>query len=908
MSTYKPGEFEDKWNKVYAEKKIFQPEINTKKKKFFINVPVAYPDGRLHLGHLYTWTRADIYARFMRMKDYNVLWPQGWHFTGGPIIGMSIRLKDKDPTAIKIMEQSKVSKENIEKFASDPVQMGLYFSKTFKEDFELAGMSIDWRREFILSYTPQYTKFVEWQLRKLKDKGLITQGNHPVIWCPREDTSLGDHDRAEGEGESPMLFSIIKFKCGELILPVATLRPETVFGVTNIWINDKIKYRKIEVDGESWIVSSEFEKKLPYQLKEIKSASDFDISSIIKTTAVNPVNNEEIPVLNADFVDKDLNTGVVMSVPMHSPADYVYWEKVRESAPSLYKKPKKIIDVDGYENLIEDAVKKNGSDKPGLKEATRFVYKKEASEGKLNDKNGPLSGLTINEGREKAIELLKGLSAYDSIYELSGRVVCRCGSEGLVKMVQNQWFIKYSDKKLKEKAIDHVSRMNIYPQEARAQVINSIYNLEDKAMARRGGLGTPLPWDKEWIVEPLSDSTIYMAFYTISHIIKTLDPGDVNDELFDYVFLGEKPKHQITPKADEMKKEFEYWYPVNLRITAKELLTNHLIFFILNHVALFPEDKWPIGLGINGWLVINDIKMSKSKGNTMLISESIKEFGADIVRSIAATSNGIDDVKWSTSDINTIKQKFEFLMDTIEILNDFGDERRVVDRFLVSKLGRMVVDTESNYSQLKYRNAVFTSFFEGLDYLKFYLEAGGKNRETLKTFISCVIKLVHPIFPFITEELNSRLGAKTLLEESESWPRAEDYGLDEIAENEVSVLRSTVDDISKLIKITGKTPSRITIGIAPAEKFSTYNEIVESAKKTKNPKELRSMLKRQDAFTDRILKNPNRIPINELDIEIEKKTFEESKEYLTRIFNSEIKVQDSVDEKASPGRPKIELA
>ena len=905
MSTYKPGEFEDKWEKVYSEKKTFEPGVDTKKKKFFITVPVPYPDGRLHLGHLYTWTRADVYARFMRMKGFNVLWPQSWHFTGGPMMGMSIRLKNKDPVAISIMQKAGVSPSEMEKF-TDPLEMGLYFSKTFKNDMQKAGMSIDWRREFILSYTPHYSKFVEWQLRKLKDKGLIVQGNHPVVWCPREDTPLGDHDRAEGEGESPMLFSIIKFKHDDIVLPVATLRPETVFGATNLWVNKQISYRIIQIRGEKWIVSQEFAKKAEYQFKDIKDQGEFDIGSLLGKNAVNPVNGEELTILNADFVDKDVNTGLVMSVPMHAPFDYFYWEKIKTESPELYRKPKKVIDVLGQESLIEEAVKKAGGQANGLKEATRFVYKKETNDGILNSNSGELSGLAVKQGKEKAIDILKGLSAYDSFYEVSGKVVCRCGSRGLVKLVENQWFIRYSDKELKEKAIAYIEKMNIFPPEAKAQVINSIYNMEDKAMARRGGLGTPLPWNKDWIMEPLSDSTIYMAFYTISHIIKDIDVKEVNDELFDYVFFGVDTKKKPSKKMEDMRREFEYWYPVNLRVTAKDLLTNHLIFFILNHVALFPEDKWPRGLGVNGWLIINDIKMAKSKGNALTISESVEEHGADAVRLIAAASNGIDDVKWSLSDISAAKQRFEVMMDAVEILNDIDNKKSEIDRFLMSRMNYMIKAAEENYSEMKFRNAVFSSFFEGIDNLKFYLDAGGRDEETLRKYINGMVRLIHPVFPFITEEINKKLGGKNLLEES-GWPDAGSYKQDEVIENEVSALKSTMEDISKLIKITEKKPSKIVIGIAGKELFDVYNSVVEAAKKTQNPKEIRGVLKTSGEFVEKLLKNPNRIPKNGLDRETEIKLFEELKGYIKRLFGAEIEIKESDDEKAAPGRPKIDL-
>ena len=108
------------------------------------------------------------------------------------------------------------------------------------------GYSIDWRREF-RTIDPTYKKFVEWQISKLKDKGLIIKGEHPVKYCPRDKNPVGDHDLLEGEGVGVNELTLLKFKMDDKILVTATLRPETIIGATNIWLNPDIEY--IEVDA-----------------------------------------------------------------------------------------------------------------------------------------------------------------------------------------------------------------------------------------------------------------------------------------------------------------------------------------------------------------------------------------------------------------------------------------------------------------------------------------------------------------------------------------------------------------------------------------------------------------------------------------------------------------------------------
>ena len=117
-----------------------------------------------------------------------------------------------------------------------------------------------------------------------------------------------------------------------------------------------------------------------------------------------------------------------------------------------------------------------------------------------------------------------------------------------------------------------------------------------------------MPWSPGWIVETLSDSTVYMAFYTIVKHIRRSDirPEQLTGAVFNYVFLGEGGLWAAAKSSDmnptilnEMREEFTYWYPVDLRVSAKELVPNHLTFFIFQHTAIFPREQWPRGVGVN---------------------------------------------------------------------------------------------------------------------------------------------------------------------------------------------------------------------------------------------------------------------------------------------------------------------
>ncbi len=904
MVIYEPKKIEEKWGKEYQESGIFTAKINKDKKKFFLTVPVPYPDGYLHLGQLYTWTRADIYARFMRMRGYNVLFPQSFHFTGGPVATISLRIRNGEKALIDRFVNQGVPPEQVKKFGENPLNLTLYFTDAIKRDFIDTGMSIDWSRSFMLSYTKSYSKFVQWQFRKLREKGLITQGTHPVIWCPNENTPLGDHDRLVGEGEYPIQFDIIKFPLDGYFLPAATLRPETIFGVTNIWLNPNIEYREIILDsGERWIVSAEFESKLKFQLKNVKSSKTFDTNSLLHKKVRNPITGEEIPILAADFVDKNIATGVVMSVPMHAPFDFVYLKRIEKEYPNI--KPKKIIDVQGTEDLMKEALDKFGE--KDLDSATRFVYNKELNFGVMNQNCADFSGMSVKDARKKMEEKLESMGLLDRFYEPSGEVICRCGARGVVKVLENQWFIDYSNKEWKDRTLNHVMSMKIYPEEAKPQLVDAIVNMEEKAAVRKGGLGTPLPWDQDWLIEPLSDSTIYMSFYTIAHLIQKIDEEKINDELFDYVFLdGPAPSGIDESILKEMKQEFDYWYPVDLRITGRELIPNHVAFYIFTHVAIFPQNKWPRSLGINGWITVNKQKLSKSKGGLTIRSE-LEKYGADELRLVAYSANGIDDADWDTSNINSFDERINFLMSVIELLNGIKGERKVFDEYLLSKINSIVDEVTENFENMRYRSAIFGAFFESTDLLKFYLEIGGNSNETIKRTIETIIRLVHPVFPFITEELDKRLGGKQLLEEYESWPVSDPSLKNEAIENEMDVLKNTIEDIKNLLNLLKVKPNQIIIRIADKGRFEAYNSLVSEVEKSRDLSELQKKFGRYD-FLLGFLKNPKRLPDRRLDHDLEHRVFSESRDYLMRLFNSDIKVEISDDKKAIPGKPGIKIA
>ncbi|MEM5815359.1 MAG: leucine--tRNA ligase, partial [Candidatus Aenigmatarchaeota archaeon] len=753
-------DIERKWQKEWDKKRVFEANFS-KKKKFFLTFPYPYVNGAPHIGHSYTFFRIDSYARFKRLEGYNVLFPQSFHATGEPIVGAIERLKEGDKTQIETFKLYGVSDDDIKKFIENgPEYTAKFWMEKWIEVFKKAGGSIDWRRTFITAITPIYNKFVEWQYNTLRKKGYIIQGTHPVIWCPKCQSPTGDHDRLKGEGESPIEFYIIKFRAkNEEIIPCATLRPETVYGVTNIWVKPNSIYVKAKIKEEIWIISEESYKKFTDQLRKIEKLGEISSNDLIGEYVVNPVTKEEVPILPADFIDLEVGTGIVMSVPAHAPYDWIALMDLKKGENRKEKEiaekiePKLIIISPEFKKIPAQEVceKFNISsqlEKEKLDLATEELYKKEFHKGVMIVSE--FKDFPVIEVKRKILEKLKKINSIDSIWEPSGEVICRCKTRCYVKILENQWFLKYSSEDWKNKVKIAISRMKFYPEEIREQFINTVDWLENKACTRRTGLGTKLPWDEQWIVETLSDSTIYMALYTIYHLLRDVDFQKLKDSFFDYIFLGRGELKKVSEEngvdgklLKKARKEFEYFYPVDFRGSGKDLVQNHLTFFIFHHVAVWEDEKyWPKCIGVNGFVNVMGEKMSKSKGNIIPLANLIDQFGSDLVRiSIISSAEDLDDADWRPENVYTFLERIKFIFSLIENLSNISKKRKIktIDRFIIEYAKKNVHEAEKMYEELKFRTVTKLLLFDLINKIEWYLKRVGGIEEANRSILEKIL-------------------------------------------------------------------------------------------------------------------------------------------------------------------------
>jgi len=952
-------QIEEKWQTTWETARIFEADPDPKRQKMLVTFPYPYMNGPLHVGHTFTATRVDVYARFKRMQGYNVLWPWAWHWTGQPLLGASERVAKGDEEYIRVLrEVDGVPEAELKKFV-DPLYMAQYYTNEGRLAAKRIGFSIDWRREFN-TIMPTYQKFIEWQYTCLKEKGYVTRGTHPVVWCPKDRSPTGDHDRQVGEGVTPEEYTLIKYKLDEATyLPAATFRPETIYGVTNMWINPDTTYVEAKVNGENWIISQEAAEKLKEQERTVEVKRAFKGRELIGKSFENPLTKAKFPILPGWFVDPKQATGVVYSVPAHAPYDWLALKDLQEK-PEVLKdfgvdfemvkqiKPISLIEVEGFGEypaveIVEQMGIKDQHD-PRADEATKALYKKEFHAGVLKQNCGPYAGQTVRDAKDTLIRDFKQVGAADSMYDLPQPVVCRCMTPCIVKILSDQWFLNYSDPAWKEKAKEAVAQMKIYPETATQWFIAVIDWLKEWACARTTGFGTPLPWGKGWIIETLSDSTIYMAFYTINKHIRQhgIKPEALTHEVFDYIFYGKGSEAALSKASGisaevlrEMREEFLYWYPFDLRVSAKELVPNHLTFCIFHHAALFPREQWPRAIGVNGMLMIEGKQMHKSKGNFVTMKNAVEQYGADATRcALLLGAEGMDDPDWRGENAADIQGKLASLSNLALSIVETAKRHEVthLERWLLSRLQQRIAEVTGNLEELKTRTALEIALFEVWNDFRWYIRRKGKTEaKAVQEALEIWLRLLAPFAPYVCEELWSATGKDTFISLAE-WPRVDKDRVDVLAEEREKLITDLIEDTLNVLKATKISPTRICYYTAAGWKWRVYRNLVARAvegevkvnevmKELAKDPSLRENMKAVAHFVAKVLKALSKLPnerkarIAKIEMTNEKEIIEDALGFLKERFNAEVTVYGEEDKArydpkqraalATPGQPAI---
>jgi len=362
---YNFKKIEEKWQSAWAKSKIFSVDADTGKKKYYLLEMFPYPSGKIHMGHVRNYTIGDVAARFKMMQGYNVLHPMGFDAFGQPAENAAIKNKTKpDIWTHKCIDWMKV-------------------------ELKRMGLSYDWKRE-ISTCDSVYYKWNQWIFLKMFEKGLAYKKASDVNWCPSCETTLANEEVINGEcwrchkkveqkdleqwflkiseykerlledlaqlkdwparviamqnnwiGKSQGVEIYFRLKDNNKVIPVFTTRVDTIFGATYIVLAPEHPLVKEIIKGKPQEEEAlKFIEKVGKESKVVRASTDVKKEGVFTGVyALNPVNNEEVPVWIADYVLMEYGTGAIMAVPTHDQRDFLFAKEHNLSMRIVIKSP-----------------------------------------------------------------------------------------------------------------------------------------------------------------------------------------------------------------------------------------------------------------------------------------------------------------------------------------------------------------------------------------------------------------------------------------------------------------------------------------------------------------------------------------------------------------------------------------
>ncbi|KAF8235841.1 leucyl-tRNA synthetase [Tricholoma matsutake] len=768
----------------------------------------------------------------------------------------------------QIMESIGVPRADIKKFA-DPLHWLTVFPPIAMADHHAFGSRIDWRRTFLTTEAnPYYDAFVRWQVNKLHRLGKIKFGERYTIYSPKDGQPCMDHDRQDGEGYGPQEYTGIKMevvdwspaakaeiegKVGgrKVFMVAATLRPETMYGQTNCFVGTGIKYTIFAMnDKEAFLCTLRSARNMAFQgltttrgnIDQLLTISGSKLvgTKIKAPFAVNP----EVYVLPMDNVLATKGTGVVTSVPSDSPDDYQTLMDLRKKA-EFYKiepswaaiDPVPVLSTPTYGKMTAPALVKalkiqSQKDVKQLAEAKEIAYKEGFYNGTMLV--GEFKGESVQDAKAKVRESMIRAGVAFAYAEPEGLVISRSADECVVALM-DQWYLDYGEATWRAEVERMLKKMNLYTTETRHSFEKTLAWLNKWACARTYGLGSKLPWDPQFLVESLSDSTIYMSYYTVAQLLHEnsidgtkpgplgITPDQMTDEIWEYIFCNgpfPSPSPLSREKADALKHEYNYFYPFDIRSSAKDLVPNHLTFCLYVHAALFPEDKWPLSMRTNGHLMLNGKKMSKSTGNSLTLREAIEKFGTDATRlSLADAGDGLEDANFEEKTANAnILRVFTLLGWCEDMVKDGANlrhgEQNYHDKVFEHEINDLINVTQSHYEATNYKDALKYGFYELQSARDWYREVAsdvGMHSSLVTYWMRTAALLVMPIAPHFAEHIWSGILKQPSSIQLVLWPtptQPVDRALLEAAAYMRGTTKTIRDAEAALVKMISKSQGK----------------------------------------------------------------------------------------------------
>src|SRR6266446_6472247 len=765
--TYEPGAIEARWAEYWIKEKLFSvptPPPGESRPVFTLLLPPPNVTGRLHMGHMLNQTQMDIIVRWHRMRGFITLWLPGTDHAG-----IATQMMVERDLAKEGKRRSDLGRE---KFIERVWEWKKLYGGAILDQMKRLGASVDWDREYF-TMDENLSRAVREVFVRLYEEGLIYRGKYIVNWCPRCETAISDlevkHEEVPGK-----LYEIRYPVIGSReSITVATTRPETMLGDTAIAVNEKDeRYRHLQ--GKKVLL---------------------------------PLMNREIPMITDELAQPEFGTGAVKVTPAHDPNDFQAGKR------------HKLAQIDVMDEHAH-----------------------------MNQNAGAYAGLDRYEARKRVLADLQdqGFLVGEKDHTLALGKCDRCGTV-VEPRLSEQWFIKI--KPLADRAIQAVEsgEITIVPDNYRQIYLNWMNNIYDWCISRQLWWGHRIP---AWTCESCKEIIVAReAPSTCAHCGST-KLEQVSDVLDTWFSSGLLPF--TTLGWPEKTRDQAVFYPTTLLITAYEIL-----FFWVARMIMFGchfmqgHEQDPAIKKASGWsekkndsvpfrqvyihALVRDAdrqKMSKTKGNVIDPLEIIERFGTDATRfTLAAMAAPGTDIAFSESRTdgyrafaNKIWNAARFMfMNVDRVQPDLRPGAGSVqsdlleDVWIRSRFNRVTQDVNEALEAYRFHDAAnrIYDFFWG-DFCDWYIELtkGRLNSEgpagkeaasiaccNLMNLFEASLRLLHPVMPFITEEIWQAIydGASPLKSVAlAAYPAADEAQIDLAAETQMAVLQDLIVSVRNL--------------------------------------------------------------------------------------------------------------
>ena len=688
-SKFQPQEVEAGKYQWWVDSGVFHPNEDPNAEPYSIVIPPPNVTGKLHLGHAWDVTLQDMIIRQKRMQGFDTLWLPGMDHAG---IATQAKVEEK-------LRGEGLSRYDLgrEKFLEQTWEWKEEYASHIREQWAKMGISVDYRRErFTLD--KGLSDAVKKVFVTLYEKGLIYRGEYIINWDPKAKTSLSDIEVIHKDVEGAFYHMNYPLADGSGFLEIATTRPETLLGDTAVAVHP---------DDERY-------------------------QALIGKTVILPLMNREIPIIADEYVEQDFGTGVVKITPAHDPNDFEVGN--RHNLPRI-----NVMNDDATMNEL--AGKYEGMDRF----AARKAIVKDLEE----------AGLLVK--IEKHLHSVGHSERTDVVVE---------------PRLSKQWFVKMGP--LAEQAINAQraegdNTVNFYPPRFNDAYLRWMENIHDWVISRQLWWGHQIP---AWYHKETGE--VYVGMEAPSDSENWTQDPDVLDTWFSSALWP----FSTMGWPDEESADYKRYYPTNTLVTGYDILTfwvSRMMFQGLEFTGKRPFKN----VLIHG--LIRDSqgrKMSKSLGNGVDPMEVIEQYGADALRWFLANGSAPgQDVRYSTDKmdaawnfINKIWNASRYALMNVGDLTadqvDITGEKTLADKWILTRLNQTIGKVTELFEKFEFGEAGRLLYrFIWDDFCDWYIEmsketlAGDDEAAKLTTrsilvyVLDNTLRLLHPIMPFVTEEI-----------------------------------------------------------------------------------------------------------------------------------------------------------